>query len=66
MYIKGSQAIISRYFYYLAFNQGIDCLPNFTHSECSGVTSLQTVNTDTMAGVIISKISPGSSGGSLR
>ena len=53
MYIEGSQVILSRYFHYMAFNQGLYCLPNFTHSACSGVTSLQTVNADTMAGVII-------------
>ena len=65
MYIEGLQSIHSRYFHYLAFNQGLYCLPNFTHSACSGVTSLQKVNADMMAGVIISRISPESSGGSL-
>ena len=54
MYIEESQVIISRYFHYLAFDQGLYCLQNFTHSACSGVSSLQTVNADTMAGVIIS------------
>ena len=66
MYIEGSQVIISRYYHYLLFNQGLYCLPNFTHSACSGVTSFKTVNIDTMAGVIISRISLESSGGSLR
>ena len=64
--MEGSQVIISRFFHYLVSNQGLYCLPNFTHSAYSGVTSLQTVNADTMAGAIISRISLKSSGGSLR
>ena len=45
--------------HYLVFNQGFHCLQNFTHL---GVR----VNADTMAGVIISRISSESSGGIFR
>ena len=66
IYVKNVMKLLAFIFEqpsYLAMNPGLYCLPKFTHL---GVTRLQRVNADMMAGVIIPKIASKSSGGILR